>query len=215
VLIALIVYWVNYLFGMIIKFMTDRERHETKTKHLISLIIKMFVAQFLNTAAMYFLLSFRQGQHFLLDDGLVVQISNLMIISGFISVPLNFFQIDSKIQWLWKKFRYGFLDHDILFQIQYNEINQLPEFDFADRYCFYLVQLFTLVFYSYINPICVPAIIIIVFLHYWIDKYNLLKCSSNTFPMNFIISRAILKIFELSILVFAGGNYYFAAKMQG
>jgi ABC-type sulfate transport system permease subunit len=61
VFIALIVYGVNYLFGMIIKYMTDRERHESKTKYLISLVIKMFVAQFLNTAGMYFLLSFRQG----------------------------------------------------------------------------------------------------------------------------------------------------------
>lgn len=174
----------------------------------------MFAACFLNTAVMFFLLSLRQGQHFLQDDGLVVQISNLMIISGLISIPLNFFQIDSKIQGYWRKFRYGFLDHDSLFQVQYNEIYQLPEFDFADRYCFYLVQLFTLLFYSYINPICVPAIIIIASVHYWIDKYNLLKCSSNTFPMNFVISRAILKIFELSIVVFAVGNYYFGLRLN-
>ncbi len=108
------------------RYLTDREKHETKTKHLLSLIIKMFAAQFLNSAGMYFLLSFRQGQHFLKDDGLVVQISNLLIISGFLSVPLNFFQIDGKIQTLWRKFRYGFLKHDYLFQIQYNELYQLP-----------------------------------------------------------------------------------------
>lgn len=56
---------------------------------------------------------------------------------------------------------------------------------------------------------------IIAVLHYWIDKYNLLKCSSSTFPMNFVISRAILKILELSIVIFALGNYYFAIKLQG
>jgi hypothetical protein len=178
------------------------------------MIIKMLAAVFLNTAVMYFFLNLVQGGHYLLDNGLIVQISNLMIISGFISIPLNFFQIDSKIKWYWRKFRYGFLDHDSLFQIQYNEIHQLPEFDFADRYCYYLVQVYTLMFYSYINPICVPAIIIIATIHYWIDKYNLLKCSSNTFPMNFVISRAILKMFELSVLVFAVGNYYFAMKMN-
>lgn len=126
VLTALIVYLVNYLLGMILKYMTDQERHETKTKHLVSLIVKMFLAQFLNTAGMYFFLSIKQGDYYLINDGLVVQISNLMIISGFISVPLNFFQIDGKIQSLWKKFKYGFLYHDLLFQIQYNQINQLP-----------------------------------------------------------------------------------------
>lgn len=74
--------------------------------------------------------------------------------------------------------------------------------------------MFTLVFYSYINPICVPAMIIIIILHYWIDKYNLFNNSSNTFPMNFVISRAVLKIFELSIVVFAWGNYYFSNKLR-
>ncbi len=61
ILIALIVYMVNYFLGMMLKYMTDKERHETKTKHLISLIIKMFLAQFLNTAGMYFFLSLRYG----------------------------------------------------------------------------------------------------------------------------------------------------------
>jgi hypothetical protein len=56
---------------------------------------------------------------------------------------------------------------------------------------------------------------IIAVLHYWIDKYNLLRCSSNTFQMNFVISRAVLKIFELSIVAFAGGNYYFSLKLTG
>lgn len=164
---------------------------------------------------MYFLLSFNQGNHYLLNDGLVVQISNLMIISGLISIPLNFFQIDSVLYRCWRRFRYGVIDHDELFQFQYNQIVQLPQFDFADRYSYYLVQLFTLMAFSFINPICIPAIIIIFVFHYWIDKYNLFKCSSSTFPMNFTISRAILKILELSLLLFAAANYYFELTLSG
>lgn len=119
-LIALLVYAVNYILGKVIKFLTDRERHESKTKYMISMVIKMFISQFLNTAGMYFLLSFNQGNHYLLNDGLVVQISNLMIISGLISIPLNFFQIDSVLYRCWRRFRYGVIDHDELFQFQYN-----------------------------------------------------------------------------------------------
>jgi hypothetical protein len=57
----------------------------------------MLVSQVLNTAGIYFVLSFRQGSAYLRDDGLVVNISNLVIISGLLSIPSNFLGIDSKI----------------------------------------------------------------------------------------------------------------------
>lgn len=158
---------------------------------------------------MYFILNVLQGEQFLKGDGIVVQISRLMIISGIISIPVTFFQIDVRVKSYCRKYFQGYLNHDNLFQVHYNEINQLLEFDFADRYCFYLVQLYSLLFYSYVTPICVPALIIIVSAHYWIDKCNLLKFSSNTFPMNFAISRVILNIFEVSMVCFTIGNSYF------
>jgi hypothetical protein len=33
--------------------------------------------------------------------------------------------------------------------------------------------------------------------------------------MNFVISRITLKIFELSVVIFAGANYYFSLKLTG
>jgi hypothetical protein len=83
-------------------YSTEIEKHQTKTKQLISLITKTLIGQFLNNAIIYFLLSFRNPpQNYLMEGGLVSQVSNLVIISGLISIPMSFFQIDQKIQSKW------------------------------------------------------------------------------------------------------------------
>ena len=72
------------------------------------------------------------------------------------------------------------------------------------------MQIYTASFYSYVAPVCVPALIIIFSIQYWIDKYNLTKRASFNHNFEFYISRVALKMFELSIIIFAGGNLLFS-----
>ena len=80
---------------------------------------------------------------------------------------------------------------------------------------FSALLLYIILFFSYIAPLCIPFAVAAMALHYWIDKYNLLKCSSSTVALSFPVARTVLKMFELGVVVFAGGNLYFNYLLRG
>lgn len=63
-------------------------------------------------------------------------------------------------------------------------------------------------------PIINIALVIIFFLQYWVDKYNLFRRSSLFYELEYSISRYILKMAEGSILVFAIGSFYFSMRLS-
>jgi hypothetical protein len=71
----------------------------TKTDEIISLIVKTVIAQFLNTAIIYYIISLI-ANIFLFDDiesplgenGLVMNITSLIAVSGAIQICTNFVQ---------------------------------------------------------------------------------------------------------------------------
>ena len=65
----------------------------------------------------------------------------------------------------------------------------------AAHYAFYILMLLTVSFYAYLVPIIVPSIVVIFFIQYWVDKYNLLKRSSLKYHFNFKLTRNIVKVF--------------------
>ncbi len=58
----------------------------------------------------------------------------------------------------------------------------------------------------------IPLLFVIFFIQYWIDKFNLFTRSSLSFTVNFLLSRGALKLFELSLFLFALGNFIFSRK---
>ena len=71
-LIAGIIYFINYVLRKVIAYMTFRESHSTRTKRLKATLTKSVVAQVANTTVIYVILSLLQGEVFLRDDGIVV-----------------------------------------------------------------------------------------------------------------------------------------------
>jgi hypothetical protein len=84
----------------------------------------------------------------------------------------------------------------------------------ATRYAYYLLQLYTACFYSYLVPITMPVILVIFFIQYWIDKFNLFKRSSLKFVFNFSLSRYVSRIYETSLFIFAAGNFIFSLYLH-
>lgn len=149
-----------------------------------SLCAKLLITQFLNTAMIYLALSLIRDDDenaLMSEQGLVYQISTLMVLSGFIQIFNNFINVPAIIRWLtiWWKYR-GKSDDDEIpkFQVTLNRECENIEFDLAQKYCYYLLQLYMVSFYSYVMPIIVPAVAVIFFFQYWVDKYNLFKKSS-------------------------------------
>jgi len=59
-----------------------------------------------------------------------------------------------------------------------------------------------------------PVLLIIFFIQYWIDKFNLFKRSSLKFVFNFSLSRYVSRIYESSLLIFAVGNFVFSLYLH-
>ncbi len=91
-----------------------------------------------------------------------------------------------------------------------NNEYQYAEFSISARYTYYLLQIYTATFYSYICPIG-PGIVMFIFIvQYWIDKYNLFTRTSLLVELSYKISRETLKLFEASLVVFTAGNFIFS-----
>ena len=96
------------------------------------------------------------------------------------------------------------------FQIRLNQEFEFMEFDMAQRYSYYLLQIYTASFYSFLAPIGIFALIGIFLIQYWIDKFNLFTRSSMLNNFNYSLSKNVLTLFEGSVLVFATGNFIFS-----
>jgi hypothetical protein len=149
--------------------------------------------------------------------GLVLQVSSLMVVSGVIQIVVNFVNIPylTRNAMLWWYYNYwGYKESKNkkinTFQITLNKAYELPEFNFAERYTYYLLQVYTAMFYSYLVPIGIPVIALIFLAQYWIDKYNLFFISSSYYDLGYYLTRNVLKIFEFSLLIFALGNLFFS-----
>lgn len=104
-----------------------------------------------------------------------------MILSGCLQVINNALYYAQILRWIKYVFNYcGKDDEDDIqkFQVTLNREVEHCEFDLAQRYSYYLLQLYLVAFYAYAVPIIVPAVIVIFFFQYIVDKYNLFKRSS-------------------------------------
>lgn len=97
---------INNLLSMVIKELTTFEKHQTGTDHNLSLVIKLLISQFFNTAMIYYIISKILPKPMLSSAGLVVTITSLITVSGFIQIATNAIQIPAILRWfnLWRKY---------------------------------------------------------------------------------------------------------------
>lgn len=101
-----------------------------------------------------------------------------------------------------------------LFQLQLNKMLQYPEFNYSAMYSFYIVYTFVVSFYGFLVPTATPILIIIFFIQYWVDKYNLFRRFSSPAPFGQDLIRMVLKSFEVSLLIFVIGYVFWGSQVH-
>lgn len=172
------------------------------------------MVQFLNTAIIYYIISIFDGVAALDQNGLLMKVTSLIAVSGFINIANNAIQLGTLFSCLMNKFKYNDKDTINMFQIQLNKEMQDPQFSFSDKYAYYIVQIYVVSFYSYIAPYLSLILIIIFAIQYWVDKFNLFTRYSCPADFNYRLSRLTLKTFECSIFIFALGNFLLAPTIH-
>ena len=69
-------------------------------------------------------------------------------------------------------------------------------------------------FYSSIVPFSNSMMVMLFFIHYWVDKYILFKKMSSPVDFGYRLTKLIIKCFEGSLLVFAIGHFYWNSKIN-
>ena len=178
------------------------------------MVIKTILAQGINTVFLYFILNLFKPTNPLSAVGLVNKVMYLLIISGLFNIfwyaVLPYQLIVDFIN------RRKYPENSIinLFQFQLNQYLQYPEFDFAPTYAFYIVYAYVASFYGMLTPFASPLLIILFFIQYWVDKYNLFRRYSYPNDLGAKINRLIFKSFEASILITAIGQFVWDSNIH-
>ena len=61
-------------------------------------------------------------------------------------------------------------------------------------------------FFGSLSPMPLVTLILFWLIHYWLDKYNLLRRNSNPLSLSKCISRLMIRVMELDIIIFGLGN---------
>ena len=102
---------INYGIYYIVKDLTEYERHKTMTNKLTSMIVKIFISQFINTAFIFYLIQVYNHRPYLSSAGLVIQVSTLIIVSGCISIFTNAINIPFWLRKIRLWYKYGHIKY--------------------------------------------------------------------------------------------------------
>lgn len=205
---------INFVLSTSIELLSEMERHKTKSDKLSSLIFKTILTQTINTSIIYTILYLIKHTNPLSAFGIVSKIVSLVVVSGFISVAMQIFIPKVLVMGLINRWKYPEDKPVNLFQLQLNQMLQYPEFNYAAMYSFYIVYTFVVSFYGFLVPTATPILIIIFFIQYWVDKYNLFRRFSSPAPFGQDLIRMVLKSFEVSLLIFVVGYIFWGSQVH-
>ncbi len=98
---------INFILSAVIERLTVLEKHKTTTDYIFSLMIKTVLAQFMNTAVIYYIISLSDQRDLpLSDNGLVMSVTSLVAVSGVIQIVLNALQPGTIFASLMNWYRY-------------------------------------------------------------------------------------------------------------
>lgn len=64
IVVTIITVAINFILAIVINILTHWEKHKTNTDFIVSLMIKTVIAQFINTAVIYYIISIA-GRYYL------------------------------------------------------------------------------------------------------------------------------------------------------
>lgn len=165
---SILVSILNAIIQIFLIFTSHKERNETKTEFNTVLMVKLSLFQFLNTGVFVLLSNFLANiNEFTLDNGLVFQITQVMMINAVVPnlviLILNYFEIIQKIQ-------RHFIEKGTSkkSQLEANKVFQGPEAEISYKYGYIFKTIWLTAFYAPLVPIVVPVSVVGLILNYFI-----------------------------------------------
>ena len=213
-LMSIITNIINIILSYSIEGLADMERHKTKSERTGQLIIKIVITQTINTSIIYSILYVMQPTSPLSPYGLVTKINSLVVISGLISVVWMAVLPTQTVMRFINARKYTYENPINLFQVQLNKIIEYPAFSYSSGYSFYIIYTYVICWYGFMYPVGSLILIVIFFLQYWIDKFNLFRRNSNPVAFGQDLVTMVIKSFEFSLFMFALGFFVWQSHVH-
>lgn len=139
------------------------------------------------------------------ENGLVKTIFDLVYINALLNIATEFVQPGMIIS-NWKNKKYLAKPTVNVFQIKLNKMLEMPTFDFAQAYSYYLQMIYICSFYGYLLPAITPILLVAFSIQYWVDKFNLLKRCSSPIDMGYFLTKLTWISFEMSLVLYVLGH---------
>jgi len=168
---------INELLIFAMQKLSNFERHKIKSDRLKSLTIKVIIAQTLNVVFIYGIFYLIYLNNPLGSSGLVNKLLNFLFLHCFFRLVVSLCHPKYILNWyISRRYTKKDLREPIKkFQITLNDSLELPEFNFPKYYAFYIISVYVVAFYGFINPFLTLIPIGLFSFQYWADKHNLLR----------------------------------------
>lgn len=194
------------IFAKVIDYSVADSQFKDKSAEFRATLLFRVIAEAAFLLAAFLILSeFGTGKSKSWDEVSVVVM--LLLLKGvFVRTILNIVAPLRLKQLLSLKFYYSETNSN-LFQIQLNKVFELPIFDLSGRCTFYISWLLISSFFFPVAGASSLVLLVLFLANYWIDKWNLMRRSSNPVSMDSRNGYLLYLALVCDLVVFGLGNF--------
>ncbi len=217
---AVLINSVNYLICVVLRTLSEKEKHlclsQKATSATCKLVLVFFANSALITLTLYYF-GFDTGK----IQGLILSIFYLLIstliMNPFLYLmdPYYFYLVYLRVQAAKALNEPGKNDYKMTPQKEFNAIFEHTQLDLGEKYGTIIKTYFITCFFFYILPIGPVISGLYLICQFWTDKYLILRRSSKIPRLSKELSLELAEFAELSVLLFSLGNIIFRYKLRG
>ena len=208
---AIFISVVNYLLNFVIKKFASLEKHFTVTGYDSSIASKKILAQFLNTAVIYIIVSWIFNS-WKTSVGLINQLLNICISTIIVSSGLFAFDPMYVLR-LYKRYKVvKNPQKSMMTQAEAHSLFEDPTLDIPNSYSGVINVMLFSAFYATLQPLVVLFGIVTITIYYWIFKILLIRRSSIPVELGKKIAYDMIEYIEYVPFAYALGDVLFNIK---
>lgn len=208
---AIFISVVNYLLNFVIKKFALLEKHFTVTGYDSSIASKKVIAQFMNTAIIYIIISWIKGS-WTEKSGLVNQLLNICLSTIFVNSFLFAFDPLYLYRLYLRRKVVKAPEKSMMTQSEAHALFEDPSLDIPNLYSGVINVMLFSAFYATLEPLVILFAIITLCIYYWIFKIILVRRSSIPVELGKKIAYDMIEYIEYVPFAYALGDVLFNIK---
>ena len=204
---------LNFVFFLLLNYLTTLERQRTKTDYYLSYSVKLTIFTFINTGVIPIISNYMQNgwgkNDNLLNNTLMLFLINSTVTPFMWTFNIGYIIKKIRIYFIEKKFSFKSLN---ISQKELNKIYELPNMDISAKYSYIAKTILMTFLYIPIFPLGVPISLFGFILGYLLEKYNFTHIYKRPEMLNESICFFYISNFNVFLFCFSIGIWMFMSE---